>query len=478
MTLWRKLTPKSLVAAVVLLAVATRLRFAFIKAMLPFELDYEEGNVLNAAYRILHHQTPYPDPGSFPYTLNPYGPVGYSLAAFGLKILGLSFFGPRLLVFIAGLLILLLIARLTVSFGGYREIGVLFGCLFICSPLLRLWFPLLRVDLWAILWSLFGLYIFSVRPRLWWLACALFVIALLTKPTAIAAPAACVMELLLRRRLREAARFVVGITMALVICGLGLGSNFMFALLRTHPDPYSLKRALHLYLLGLENMQLVLAIVICSVALGFRWNERSRLAWLYLAICSVTPLSAGKLGSETNHFLEWAAAVSISGGLAISYLLESYRRLGQAFAIGVAALTIVFALGPRYSLAAEAQPQGCLEAYNFMRSFPGNRVLSEDTASLVLSAKPVLVSNPFVTTQLGNSVAWSNGSMGELVRNQFFDLIVLGGDVQHYQPESGRWPLSVISGVGEHYREERRFQCFPHFVVAYVPKAKVGHTYP
>ena len=128
----------------------------------------------------------------------------------------------------------------------------------------------------------------------------------------------------------------------------------------------------------------------------------------------------------------------------------------------MAALTIVFALGPRYSLAAEVQPQGCLEAYSFMRSFPGNRVLSEDTASLVLSGKPVLVSNPFVTTQLGDSVAWSNGSMGELVRNQFFDLIVLGGDVQHYQPESGRWPLSVISGVGEHYREERRFQCFPH----------------
>ena len=194
MTFRRKLTPRSLIAAAVLLAVGTRLRFAFIKAMLPFELDYEEGNVLNAAYRMLHHQTPYPDPASFPYTLNPYGPVGYSLAAFGLKISGLSLFGPRLLVFIAGLLILLLIARLTVRFAGYWEIGVLFGCLFICSPLLRLWFPLLRVDLWAILWSLLGLYIFFARPRLWWVACALFVLAFLTKPTAIAASAACVLD--------------------------------------------------------------------------------------------------------------------------------------------------------------------------------------------------------------------------------------------------------------------------------------------
>lgn len=463
------MTRKSALIGFVLLCLVIRLKFAFGRVLLPFQLDYEEGNILNTAVRVLHGQSPYPAAGSFPYILSPYGPVGYLLAALGVQVGGLSLLGPRLLVFIGGIGILFVIAALVECFGGQWQIGFLFGSLFICSPLVRLWFPLLRVDFWAILLTLLGLYIFFAFPRGWPCAAAVFALALLTKQTTIAAPAACILELFARRSLRQASLFtatVAGIVLACVLC---FGADFAFAFVKTHPDPYSVKRAVSLYLVAIEGSQLVLAVVVYAVAKGFRWGEGSRVAWFYFAACSVTALTAGKLGSETNHFLEWTAAISIMGGLTISYLLESQEPLARPFTIGVAALTAIFALGPRYSLAVEANPGGCQKAYEFVRSFPGDRLLSEDVTSLVLNGKPVLVSNPFVATQLADSVAWSRGSMEQLVQQQYFDLIVLGGDIQDFAPESGRWSPGVIEAVRERYRPTRRFQCFPNFVVAYVP---------
>src|SRR5512141_2296909 len=40
---------------------------------LPFQVDYEEGNILTALVRIAHGMSPYPDPHALPNVLNPYG---------------------------------------------------------------------------------------------------------------------------------------------------------------------------------------------------------------------------------------------------------------------------------------------------------------------------------------------------------------------------------------------------------------------
>src|SRR6266581_4726916 len=79
--------------------------YAFARASTPFQIDYEEGNILNAGARLTHGQTPYPDPRIFPYVVNPYGPVGYVLTAIALKVFGLNLFGPRMFVLTAGLTI-------------------------------------------------------------------------------------------------------------------------------------------------------------------------------------------------------------------------------------------------------------------------------------------------------------------------------------------------------------------------------------
>ena len=76
--------------------------------------------------------------------------------------------------------------------------------------------------------------------------------------------------------------------------------------------------------------------------------------------------------------------------------------------------------------------------------FPGRRLMSDDKSALVLGGKEVLVSNPFVTTQLGNSITWQAGSVEQLVQWQYFDLIVLGGTLDSYIPSAGGESTELI----------------------------------
>jgi len=448
---------------------AIRLEISYARAASPFQADYEEGNILNAAFRIIHGLTPYPPPGSFPYTLNCYGPVGYLLSAVGIKIFGLSLFGPRLLVLLAGAGVVFLIAALTRTLGGRWDVGFLAALSFLCAPLVFFWLPTLRVDFWAILLSLLGLYIFAKFPRAWPLPGLVFGLGLLTKHTAIAAPVAVFLELLAQRKPGRGF-LLAGITGGTVLlCMVGLGRDFVFALLRTHPDPYSFKLALQSYFGAAFGCLLPIAVIIYALAGGFRWTERCRLAWFYVALCTLTSLSAGKLGSNTNHFLEWTAAICILCGLALSYLFGTKDLLVRAFAVGLLSLSVIFTgMSLRAWRIMAADQSGCAEAFDFVRTFGSDRILSENVSALVLGEKPVLISNPFVVTQLGNSVKWQAGSMEELAQGRYFDLILLGGELKDFRPESGTWSVELIKVIGRQYSPVRSFNC-PNARVAYIP---------
>lgn len=461
---------KAIVIALSILCIVIRLKFAYIRAAVPFQIDYEEGNVLNAAMRILNASTPYPPPGSFPYVVNPYGPIGYLLAAFGIKLFGVSLLGPRLLVLLAGIGIALLVAALAKRSGVTVEIAALSSASFLCCPMLWAWLPLLRVDLWAVFLSLLGLYVFSTARRGWQLAPSIFALALLTKHTALAAPAACLIELLATRKSYRAIQFIVVMTLVTILGVFLVGGAPIFHLFYSHPDPYRVTQMLALYWMAIERSLLLLAIVAYSTAFGFRQAPQTRLLWLYFGCCTVTALTAGKLGSNTNHFLEWTAALCILAALALNHLLETRNRLTTPFLAALAGLCVVFSFLPQRQFAHVPDRGECGQAYAFLRSSPAERILSEDVSALVLNNKEVLVSNPFVVTELGNSVRWSQGSVETLIDHRYFDLIVLGSDLETLKQDPGRWSPESIRAVGEHYQLEKTFRCLPFAASAFVPK--------
>ena len=453
-----------------LVCAAVRLWNSYGRAAFPFQLDYEEGNILNAASRIVHGLTPYPPAATFPYTINCYGPVGYLLSALGVKAFGLSLFGPRLLVLLAGVGILLLIAGITKILGDRWDAGFLAALSFLCVPLVSFWLPTLRVDFWAIFLSLLGLYTFLKFPRFWPLAGLVFGLALLTKPTAIAAPAAVFLELIAQRKLVRGF-LLAGITGGTVLlCMFVLGRDFVFALLKTHPDPYSFVRAaIYAAHYSVYGCIPILVVIVYTLSRELRWNERSRLAWFYIAMCTLTSLSAGKLGSNTNHFLEWTAAICIIGGLALSYLLGTNDVLAPAFVVFLLSFSVIFTVtSQRAWRNVVADQSGCAEAYGFIRSLGSSRILSENVSALVVGGNRVLVSNPFVVTQLGNSVEWQAGSMEDLAQRQYFDVILMGSDLKDVNTDAGTWSVDLIKAIGRRYSPVRRFQC-RNAGTAYVP---------
>src|ERR1700740_741061 len=93
-----------LYGAVALGGVMTVLKSAH-RLAIPYQINYAEGPILNAAAQVARGANPYPAMTTFPYILNAYGVVGYRVMAFVVKIGGVNFAGPRLMVLCAALLL-------------------------------------------------------------------------------------------------------------------------------------------------------------------------------------------------------------------------------------------------------------------------------------------------------------------------------------------------------------------------------------
>lgn len=441
------------------------------RAGIPFEMNYSEGHVLAAGARLLHRSPVYPDPASFPYGLHPYGPVAYLLTAAGLKLFGLGLFAPRLIVLAAAALAALTIAWLACKIGGRWRPGILMGTLFLAGPLGRDWLPLLRVDYWAILFSLLGLSVFVGARRFRFVAVFFFWLALLVKITALAAPLACTAELVLQRNWKKA--LAMGAATAGIFAALLFypGNHMAFHLFRSHPEPYDAIKAVLYYGVAAWTNLAPLALLVYFAFTGPKYTLQSRPAWLYLAACSFTILSTGNPGSDSNHLLEWSAALCLVAALTLSKMLDKGDTIVKPLVLSLAGLVSFFTWQYVVRTAnVKLAQQDCAAAYAFVRSFPGDRVLSEDVSALVLGGKTVLVSDVYAMTQQGTSLPWQMGAMEELAARRYFDLILLRAPVSELRLEFGRWSPALMETIQQHYRLERKFICGPCLGAAYVPR--------
>ena len=177
-----------------------------------FQYDYEEGNILNALLRITQGATPYPDPHALPNIINPYGPAAYYLLAVPVKLFGMAFVYPRAVIVGCTVAIAVLIAIELWLATKSIALAVSFGLVLLTIPNIMEWAWILRVDLLGIAFTTAGLVVFSRRlnrdrPAIF-VPGLLFAIALLVKPTLIAAPAACFFALIAHRNGRAAAKLM------------------------------------------------------------------------------------------------------------------------------------------------------------------------------------------------------------------------------------------------------------------------------
>ena len=444
--------------------------FADLPFAVPFQSDYEEGNLLNALSRIADGATPYPDPHALPNVINPYGPVAYYLLFLPVAVFGVGFPYARAMILGCTLLVVALIAFELRRRTRSTPLALAFGLYFLTIPNVQNWAWLLRVDMLGIVFTVGGLLLFARRldrdegpgalPGL------LFAAGLLVKPTLVAAPAACFVALVARRRFREAAK-LAAVTAAAFGVVMGLFAAWthgavLVDVFLSHPEPYSLNR----YLVGLAKMSRrswPLVLLAAVAAANDTSRRRISLPMLWFLTATATTATMGNPGSNFNHFLEWDAALCLTAGIGMGTLLApSSRAVAVASAVAVAAAMAYGIRKPREVGDARSRA-GCLQAYDWVRVSAGPNLLTENVGALVLGHKRIWVSNPYVLAQMVEHAGWSDADLVRMVRERRFDAIIVKqdypADPTALAQGSSRFSPGLLQALAANYAPETGFAC-------------------
>src|SRR5260370_24569391 len=102
----------------------------------------------------------------------------------------------------------------------------------------------------------------------------------------------------------------------------------------------------------------------------------------------------------------------------------------------------------------------CGAAYRYVGDSTSSRILSENLGPLLGAGKPILVSDPFVYDQFLKHGLWPDSQVENLLRNRYFDLIVMT-----YNPSQARaggvdtWLPPLASVIVQNYKVVRQSDC-------------------
>ncbi len=466
--------------AATVLGCGMTLRVAIYQLKVPYQLNYEEGNILNAAVRINQGANPYPAIHPPVYVFNTYGPLVYYLISPLVKHFGPVFTFSRVVVCVAGLIVAALIIALLHRTGVSWKLGASFGLVYLTLPVVQDWVYLLRVDLVGIVLTLAGLGVCWAIPRRWYLAAPLFVAAIFCKYSLIAAPAACCVFFAFRKEWYKAAGLAacVGGPSLFLFLVLEKATQgwFAFHMFRTHPDPYFFSQWAEMFLPAL-GVHAVLVILVMVQAVEDMRRHRVSLPMIYFSLATLMTLTGGKVGSDTNHLLEWLAALCLAAGLGY-HALKHRIHAGWALALVPVELSLVVLFTLPLELDVEPARDGCPEAYAYVNDHYGSHFLSENVGAIVLAGKPVTFSNPFVYWFLVKSSALSEDELAREVDARYYDAVLLGKDLNTLkkQPDTFSY-ASFLGALEQNYHFVRQFKC-TNANFAYEPNSPIEPTQP
>jgi hypothetical protein len=473
---------EALAFGTVLLGGLVSLLRAALWAPLPFQLNFAEGPFLGVAVRIVHGYPTYPPATTPPYIINPYGPVPYYLVAMLVRIFGVGFTAPRVLVIASAIGCAVLVALLVRRMGGSISVGLVFGALFLTMPAVQKWLSVLRVDMIAVAFSLIGIYLF-IRFDRPYLSVIPFGAAFFCKFTFVAAPAACFLYSLSKGETKKTAQFVACYIMlaggAFFLLQVGTGGWFGFDTIwvsRYHP--FLIRAAVTEVLRELRDCSLLLLFVVLTIWVGPGKLLRNalHLPAIYLTFSFFVMFLRGKAGAGSNYFLEWEAALCLCAGIAYSFMrresnISSTAKIAVLALLAILVLTNVAWVSMHRLLPQYNSVSGCRDAYQYVKNHAGDRILSENVGAVVLAGKLPGVFEPFMWARQVVGAGWSDAEVVNMIRSRQFDLILLNGEAVQtaFDPQQGRWSPSSIEAIEKNYKVARSFVCVDANV-AYEPK--------
>jgi hypothetical protein len=467
---------------------STVARFSIWAIAYPFELDYGEG-VVWQQMRLITTGRAFGAFSDFPAIANNYPPVFHLLIwsltnATGADPLAAGRAISLAAVVMAACLTGTLMYRLGVAESGRTaaRAGALVGALLLFSTTpIAFWTPVMRVDMLALAISLGGIYLtFRAleRPEFIYLAAIAFVLAVYTKQTMLAAPAACFIVI----GLRSPRTAINGIVACLVLGGASLaglcwatdggfarhifGANinrFKPELLLIVP----LQILIHAILIGVAFFAVKdRALKIYSEANGSVWRLRQQLntspssamsliLLMYLIFTTIMLVSISKSGSNLNYMIEWFFAVVIFVGLRVTDVAASVKAGEKQTSYAVfllLALAVQILVIPQYRK--EATDLAEMTTLSALVRSATSPVISDDMVLLLRSGKEVLV-EPGYVAELSGVGTYDTRNYIRKIRNQEFAFFVTDG-VRGERMFDSRYSPDVVGALYDAYPRKYR----------------------
>lgn len=459
--------------------------YIFYALRYPFQLDYGEGIVWQQMRDIMGGRG-YAPLGTYPAIVYHYPPVFHAASAMLAALAGMDqLYAGRLLSILSSLATAWMAGRLTVHLlprDDHRLVrhgcALIAGLLFLSCYPVRMWTPLMRVDMLAGAFGLAGI-LMALRAlshgRWIYGAGLMFTLAMFTKQISVAAPFA-VFAVLLWTHPRLAVR---GILFSALISLVALAA-MMWAtdggFLR-HIVGYNVNRLDFGILTGILIPQLLmhaaligLALVGCGMAFRqIRPLDKSRavataIILLFVAAKTVMLLGMMKSGSGYNYMIEWLSGVAVLAALAFAPWLRF--ATGQSTRLPEKPLLpalLAFILLPGQLVALHMGlpdhrilPQLRAHRQPIVDRIAGSTrpVIADDMTFLLRAGRPVRWESA-ITAELGAKGIYDQKGFAGLVRARCFGFFVIEGQMGQ-SPFIQRYNPVVAAAIRQAYPIEMR----------------------
>jgi hypothetical protein len=483
--------------SLLLLGGATFALSTFHKVHYAFGWDDDEGAVWWEALHVTDLRVLYHPIQQYPYFVVPYPPVFHAVTHVAARIVGDDLIAGRLVCVLSALGISLLMALL-VSQALPARIGtlarasgaVLAAMLCFRLDALNRYIPEMGVDLLALFLTFLGVFLFlrlMNQNRGAYLAFACFVLAVFTKQTMIAAPAACLAASALINP-GKALRYL------LFCVALGLGTLGCLAwatsgeILR-HLFLYNARQpfAITQWILGMqENIIGILPIfAVAALALlpvfhhgmssqppkfaswlraGLRVSPYRRaliVLGLQLVGALFTTLTFGKAGSGVHYFLEWNFICCALAGMIFARVVARWNPRSQYSLGGTAIMLLIFLaaltgfpdslrrINATYRITAgermaqEARDSSAAAVLEVLVHTPGP-VFCENMV-LTMKAHKEIPIEPGIQCYLAKKGIWDESDFLNMITSQEFGVIVLRDIHNNF------WTRGMVNAIETNY---------------------------
>lgn len=298
-----------------------------------------------------------------------------------------------------------------------------------------------RADSMAVclsVWGFLAAYRFRESRKLL-LAVPLMLLGFFCKPQFVAGGLAVVLYLALEKRYRRAAEFAA----LLAAGGLVLGLVFQFGVFRgqaflRHLVVYNLLPwSRHTFFFGLMFFGAVLALPVLLAIEYLRSYPDKLLSCTMGCTCLLSLLTAARMGSDTNHFLE---CVVLPAALVAALMARRISEPGRAPELLVL-LLLVLLLGQLFTLPAPSRRDfsrdGAIQAF-LRRNFPPRTpALGFYAGDLIRAGLDCPISDLYFYAQLIRKGRFSDQGLKDEISHRRFGLIVADLDLRN---ESAPFP--------------------------------------